>query len=383
MATMTPRGDGVWLFRVYAGKSPAGRSVYVSRTFKGSERDARKALARFEIDHDDHKVAMPGQGTVADLLDAYLDGHAWRGAGGPRTAAQHIGAYLRPQLGSVPLARLSHEHIDAMYRGMLNGSRALRGKPLKASYVRRVHATLHSALEWGVMKGRVGHNPARRASAPVPPPSEVMAPDAADVRTLIAMAPQAMSVLVELAAATGRRRQDLLGLQLRDIDTEGGSVHFARRVVDTDDGPVIEQLDKNQRGVRLAVAPRTLHGLAGYILARRQLLLRAGISLRPRSFVFSDDGTAPWSPGTVTHRFRRLADFAGLPNVTLHCLRHFHITELLTAGVDIETVARRVGDNPETIYRVYSHFRPVADAAAALVLAGLLEPGGHLVDIVP
>jgi integrase len=55
--------------------------------------------------------------------------------------------------------------------------------------------------------------------------------------------------------------------------------------------------------------------------------------------------------------------------IRLHDLRHYVATRLLTAGVDVRTVAGRLGHrNPSTTLNVYSHFVPESDQQAAEVL---------------
>lgn len=54
-----------------------------------------------------------------------------------------------------------------------------------------------------------------------------------------------------------------------------------------------------------------------------------------------------------------------MPDVRLHDLRHFVATQLLIAGVDVRTVARRVGHrNAATTLNVYAHFVEQTDRKA-------------------
>lgn len=378
MASMRerPPGSGSWELRIHVGGD-----VYKSRTFRGSRKEAQVALARLVTDEADHKVPLPGQGTVGQLLEEWHAKHPWKTQGSPELARQHLDRYLIPLLGSVPLSRLTHQHVDRLYSGLLDGTLACRG-PMAKSTVRRLHATLHSALEWAVRKERLPLNPASKATAPVAPPAEIKAPDVAEVRYLIAAARPELSVFVELAAATGRRRQDLLGLQWKDLDLDRGTLTFARRVVLTRAGLVIEALDKNGRGARIGLPPSAGRRLEAHVLRLREKALTVGLSYGPRSWVFSHDGAQPWRPDATTRAFGSLVAACGLEGVTLHTLRHFHITELLTAGVDVETVAKRVGDDPRTIYKTYSHFRPAADQAAAALIGDILSPAAD-VQILP
>jgi site-specific recombinase XerD len=57
--------------------------------------------------------------------------------------------------------------------------------------------------------------------------------------------------------------------------------------------------------------------------------------------------------------------------VTLRSLRHYAATEMLTSGVDLRTVAGRLGhgEGGATTLRVYTHFVPAPDRRAAEALA--------------
>jgi integrase len=104
--------------------------------------------------------------------------------------------------------------------------------------------------------------------------------------------------------------------------------------------------------------------------------LACGISLPPTSFVFSHepDGSTPWRPDYVSLKFRRLRKGLGLDDVRLHDLRHFVATTLLGAGVDLRTVAGRLGHaaGGRTTLAVYAHFLQAPDREAAQLLGRLL-----------
>ncbi|HVW31800.1 MAG TPA: tyrosine-type recombinase/integrase [Acidimicrobiia bacterium] len=77
----------------------------------------------------------------------------------------------------------------------------------------------------------------------------------------------------------------------------------------------------------------------------------------------------------MTQAFARLAERSGMPEVRLRDLRHFVATRLLSNGVDVRTVAGRLGHkNPNVTLSVYAHFRPEADREAADLLGRLLSP---------
>lgn len=72
--------------------------------------------------------------------------------------------------------------------------------------------------------------------------------------------------------------------------------------------------------------------------------------------MFTRESGAPLDPGRVTIVFAELAKRAGLPHLKFHGLRHFAISLMLEAGVDVTVIAMRVGHtSPALIRRVYGH----------------------------
>lgn len=108
--------------------------------------------------------------------------------------------------------------------------------------------------------------------------------------------------------------------------------------------------------------------------------LGGGVVLSPRAFVWPHPhdlaGLRPWPPNMVTGAFRRLCEEVGV-TARLHDLRHASASQLLAAGVDVRTVAGRLGHaSPSTTLSIYAHWVPAADRAAADVAGGLFLPPG-------
>lgn len=119
----------------------------------------------------------------------------------------------------------------------------------------------------------------------------------------------------------------------------------------------------------------------GVLLLRRhranveRWVVEAEGSLAADAFVFSPyvDGIQPFRPDNVTSFFMRVRDSLGLKQVRLHDLRHFTATQLIGAGVDVRTVAGRLGhSDPSLTLRVYSHAIEERDRAAAAIMGRVL-----------
>ncbi|WAL63776.1 tyrosine-type recombinase/integrase [Amycolatopsis cynarae] len=90
------------------------------------------------------------------------------------------------------------------------------------------------------------------------------------------------------------------------------------------------------------------------------------------SYVFTGSGRnvlKPYPPDAVSSRYKKMATRLGI-NTHIHALRHFSATELLTAGVDLRTVAGRLGHGGggATTLRVYAAWGAAADQKAAEIL---------------
>jgi len=103
-------------------------------------------------------------------------------------------------------------------------------------------------------------------------------------------------------------------------------------------------------------------------------------TLGPDSYVFSlaPDHSTHLIPSSVTQRFRKLAARLGL-GMHIHQLRHYSATELISAGVDIRTVAGRLGHagGGTTTLRVYAAWMAEADQRAAAALSPRMPGEGR------
>jgi integrase len=178
-----------------------------------------------------------------------------------------------------------------------------------------------------------------------------------------------------VASSVGNRRGEAAALRWSAVNMTLGTITLASVVSVGNAGLVVRERTKTKRGVRqVSVDAVTLDLLRHHHTRHVERALECGTRLVDDPFVFSPDvrGAMPIDPRNMTRRFYRLRSRMQL-NVRLHDLRHHVATQLLAAGVDVVTVAGRLGQDPAVTLRTYSHFVPARDKAAAEIMGGLLD----------
>lgn len=380
--SMTERSPGVWRLRVFLGRDPVtGRPIQSHETFRGTTRQAAKRLAKLVTDVEEGKVDC-ATATVGQLLDHWLANiEAERS---PSTIRDYRGAIahaIRPALGSIRLRRLAPDVLDSWYRRWATEEirPATDDRPAKirsATTVRKYHAILSAALAQGVKWGWLATNPAKRTSPPSASRLHMTVPTPAELQQIVHAAEKKDPVLgtaIALAALTGCRRGEVCGLRWSDVLPDALRIERSVAVVN---GVVREGSTKTHQVRTIA-----LDALAVSVLkARRKMVDRiareAETAVVPDGFVLSHraDCATPVPPDSMTHGFAALMAKLKMP-YHLHQLRHFAATTAIGAGVDIRTVAGRLGHaDASTTLRIYAHVLQAQDRLAAEALGRALMP---------
>jgi integrase len=370
------RRGGRFQVKVYAGRDPAtGRKRQLSGT-AATLAEAKRLRTRLQAEVDAGRHAGP-QATVADLLARWLAQLAamvpqHRSPASLAAAERHIRLHLAPQLGHLRVATLTRGDIAGCYDRL----------QLSPAHLHRVHDTLHSALARAVRWGWRPDNPADQLDLPARRRPALRPPTPAEVARLL-IAVEAVDPLfglwLRLQAVTGCRPGESCALRWSHLDLEAGEVLLARAISRGGRGQGLVDRDVTKGGEprRIALDPQTVSMLREHRRRALQDALACGVRLGD-GYVFSSevDGSRPMRPDSLSKRFRRAADALDLPHVQLYGLRHFAITAMLASGVDVRTVAGRVGHaSAKMTLDTYGHFVRAADRRAADLLAEALGTG--------
>lgn len=374
---------------IYEGVDPATgkerRRWYPAGTRKS---DADKLVTELVKRRHDGDYRVPEKITFgAYLTEKWLP--AQRSQLKPTTFDSYrrtIELHVLPTLGQVMLGRLLPEDLDSLYARLLeSGRRNGSGGGLSPGSVRYVHRILRKALNDALRKGTIPRNPAAVADPPrgaSPGRSEHDMPvwTAAQLQSFLSLSsPHRLGPAYFLAAHTGMRRGEVLGLRWSDVDLPRKRISIrqtvitvayqlrisdvktgtGRRTIDIDD-PVVAQLHtwrKRQAEERLLVGP-------GY---------------EDHGLVFARPDGHPIHPEFFSRSFDRIVARSGLPVIRPHDLRHTHASLLPGggAGEGRERAARPRQPRVHLERLPARHPRHAGRGSSHLLAAAVGDPGGN------
>lgn len=383
--------DGYWHGRVTVGRKTDGSEDRRHVMSKNKATVVKKVRALEKIRNEARVPRAGSRWTVEKWLVHWLEEVARPSIRESSYQAYKIAVekHLVPIIGGQRLDRLEPEHLEAVYRRMLDhGS--------KPGTAHQVHRTVRTALGEAHRRGHLARNPAQLARPPRVR-AELVEPFSVDeVHRLLAEARQRRNgARWAVALALGLRQGEALALSWSDVDLEVGNL----RVRSTRLRPVYEHgcgggcgktpgfcLQRRQRngvtGPTKSAAGNRLVGLPRELVClleehRRQQnseRIHAGSLWTEGDWVFASVTGAPLSPSSDYYEWKALLDRAGVRRARLHDARHTAATVLLVLGVPERTVMSVMGWSSTAMAARYQHVtdpirREVANRVGGLLFA--------------
>ena len=296
------------------------------------------------------------------------------------TAANYrmlVAAYIVPNIGSKRLDRLTVADIQRLY-SELRRSGGRGGKPLSGTQVRNIHRVLHNMLSYARRMGYLAVNPADAVEKPREDTRERTVYTPEQVRLFLTAAQEdRLGALWHLVVTTGLRRAEVAGLRWKDVNLDAVPPVLMVRSSQTMAGAtVIETSPKTRAGRRTIVldgsTSEALRAHGKRMIVEAEELGTGGLS----QYVFVDEVGEPYRPVTITRLLHAFQQKVGLPEITLHDLRHTSATLALLAGVHPKVVSERHGHaSTQIILDRYSHVLESMQVSAAEAIGRFLVGG--------
>jgi hypothetical protein len=148
---------------------------------------------------------------------------------------RNIDLHVVPRIGRIPLRRLRPDHLEGLYADLRTDGRADGSGGLDNKSVLEIHMVLRGAFDDAVRRGLMATNPAAIVHAPKRRPLASAASGAWNAQQLRAflagISESRFFAAFWLAANTGMRRGELLGLRWGDVDLDARRLCVNRSLV--------------------------------------------------------------------------------------------------------------------------------------------------------
>ena len=366
------RKDGRWEGRYTAGRDPeTGKAIY-KNVLGRSQAEVKEKLRQAIGETWALDISKAGKYTVGEWMEVWFQDYAKIKVrpSSHQTYQGYIQNHIRPNIGDIPLEKLTSLDLQKFYKKLLTTGRVDRveakGQPkgLSAKTVRNIHQILSSALKLAQEQRLILTNPAEGCALPRVEHQEMKTLTTVQLASFFREARESgVFELYYLELATGLRRGELLGLKWEDIDLERGDLRV-RRQVSRINGEVVEAPLKTKN------AYRTLPLAEDTVSVLKEQRKKVGNS----PWVFPSPNGGPISPDSVLHMLHRVLKRAGLPKVRFHDLRHTFATLALQNGVDVKTVSGMLGHfSAGFTLDTYAHITSAAQRQAAKTMENILS----------
>lgn len=355
-------------------------SMYVKAK---NDSEAKRLLAKFVVDVDNGDFTKPSKITFREFAKKWLAEYAEIELA-PKTVFRYkemLNNRIFKAFGDKRLEKIKPLDLLEFYNSMRKkhtynvileegtviekDSEPLSERTIK-HYHRLICAMFEKAIKWGVFHGV---NPAKRVDTPKTEKKKAKCYDEKQVQDLLEalekIKPEELKykVATMIALITGARLGEIMGLEWQDINFENKYIEIRQSSQYLPRQGTFTKAPKTETSKRrVSVNEMLLDLLEEYRADQR----RKGFLCQDNNRLFVTWEGKPMHPYTISKWFPKFLKRNNLPHLNFHGLRHTSATFLISKGMDIETVAGRLGHSTSaTTQNVYSHFLEAKDKQAA------------------
>lgn len=333
------------------------------------KRDAERAMPAILKRLQDGTFIEPTDDTFGGLMTKWLEDK--RSAVKYNTWKSYkwlIDTHLIPNLGSVKAEQLKAQQIHHLYHKVLL-------QKISAASIKKLHVLIVDALNRAVTWGIVTRNVATSVELPQGKRAKFDVWDEEQLETFLEAAKADQYFIVfHLAANTGMRQSEILGLRWSDVDLNNKTISVQQALTLAERGHDIDDTKNNSSERAVALFPETVEMLRQHRAKQARQMMKArklyddhglvvqtgkGTSVNPRNMMRNFYNLLKLLDTQHKKKLDRGEQTVHVPRIRFHDLRHTHATILLKKGVHPKIVQERLGHSSiQVTLDTYSHVLP-------------------------
>lgn len=361
-----------------------------------NDTQAERALAAFIAKIDKGKFKPAAKMSVKQLSVRFLRDNPDLSAHTKDSYKTYLDGRILPVFGDLKIDKVKPTHIYDFLDNLTEDGIRKDGKPggLAPATIQKIFHVLSSMFGFAVDMQELEDNPCARVKPPKIPKRQKLSIDRDPAREMLKALksePLKYKCITLIAAATGARRGEVLGIGDNTLDLENRTITITRASRHSKGGKISFVDPKSEAGVRVSPSPPALVPLLKEIIAARDSKrekcgdkwvsqIEDHEKMVENDLLFVQWDGKPMHPNSVDAWFTKFKEKNDLPEaLTFHGLRHTNITQLLRAGLDVPTVADHVGHAKRSTTLAYAD----PDSAMQSIVADKINVALDLDNIIP
>lgn len=399
MSAIEKRGENSYRLTVSCGYDKNGKKLFKRKTIDLSNipsnkqlKEAERLFILFKEEVEKGTYLDAGKISFEEFVEKWFKDYAEVHLA-PKTLHEYrrlLKLRIIPCLGHLKLNKIQPTHLNEFYNllredGIRNDKR--KGS-LSENSILHYHRIISSILTAAVQWQFILQNPAERIKAPRIEKKEAKCFNLEEIEYILDLMnnePIKFKTLIYLAVFGGMRMGELCGLEWKDIDFDSKLLNIHQASQYLPGKGIYTKQPKTCSGNRtIALPDSVINMLKEYKAWYNSEKLKHGNLWVNSNRVFTKFDGSPMFPTTPSKWFRDFIkkhnseikadnsipenkkEIYLLPEVNFHGLRHTSASLLISSGVDIVTVSKRLGHSkPSVTTDIYAHSLRKADTDAA------------------
>ena len=300
----------------------------------------------------------------------------------------YLNNYILPEIGKKKLRNIKPDDLEKLYSNMSKMISHTTGEPLCGTTIKHTHTLIKTIFNFAILNNWTFYNPAEYVGNK--PQADTKERDYYDhdeieyaLNCLNKMPEKKNGVAEKMLHSqnlrfktaitilfnSGLRKEELFGLKWMDIKYNTHIFEIRRAVIaidaeEFDEDDIIEVISnalvckklKNDSSRRNIVMPTVCFDL---LTEYRKDQIASGLPANDKDYIFQNVRSkmeGVWNPNNLTKEWSMFTKEYNLKHITVHDIRHSHATDLLSMGVPIQDVSRRLGHSDvATTLKIYTH----------------------------